>query len=831
MDPNIKKLLSNRIYVFLLVVLFGFLIITARLFTLQIVKGEENARKFEISITREIPIKSTRGSVYDRNGVPIADNKIVYNVKFDSSNIPDNINEELLSLTKILEENEHSINDTMPITIEKPYKFLYTSVDKEKRWKKDNGLNENLSPDDVITEYIKKFDIDTEGFTDRDIRLLVGLRTEINKMRYRKYNPIDIATDVSKKIITIIEENSVKYPGVYVEAEPIRYYPDGETFAHIVGYVGNINNEELTALKDKGYTESNILGKLGIEKEMESELRGIDGEKYVEVDNFGRVLETTNMTESKAGNDVFLTIDARLQKKAEEILKKKLTDIIISRIFSNKPDEQISVEQIFTALVKNNVIDVNKILSEKKEYQKKIASRVKEYKNTKGLDNSEVLYELYNEKKLYYLDIIMLLIEQGKINTTDAETNNIKAGNVSYLGFIVDRMRKGEITPQDLAFNPATGAVIVEDVSTGEILSLVNYPSYDNNKLANNFDYEYYKKLLSDTTTPLINRALSQRKAPGSIFKMITAIAGLEEKVIGPNDYIFDEGEFTEAGKPYAKCWSFRESEGSSTHAKVDIRKSLEVSCNYFYYELSYRLGFTDNGVSRIATKGINTLNKYAAMFGLNEKTGIELGELESLPQLSSPENKEKSILRYNKKATVYQTNWYDGDTIRSAIGQGWSNFAPIHIAKYMSTLANGGYKYKTYIVKSAQTRKGEEIMRKSPVIEEKLNIDPKNIKIVHEGMLEVTTGVQGTTRKFFADFPMKVAAKTGTAQEGTKPAHAWLVAFAPYEKPQIAVVVMIPYGYASSNSVSVGRDVIAEYFNLYKEEIGYVEMENILVE
>ncbi|HCC07935.1 MAG TPA: hypothetical protein DEP72_07270 [Clostridiales bacterium] len=831
MEQNIKKILSNRIYTFLLVVFLGFLIITARLFTLQIVKGEENAKKFEVSITREIPIKSARGSIYDRNGVPIADNRIVYNVKFDSSNISKKINEELLSLIRVLEENEHAIDDTMPITIEKPYKFLYTSEDKEKKWKKDNGLSENLTSDEVIAEYIKKFDIKTEGYMDRDIRLLVGLRTEINKMRYRKYNPIDIATDVSKKVITIIEENNVKYPGVYVQAEPIRYYPNGETFAHIVGYVGNINNEELTLLKDKGYTESNILGKLGIEKEMESELRGIDGEKYVEVDNFGRVLETTNMTESKAGNDVFLTIDVRLQMKAEEILKKKMTDIIIARIFSKKPSEQISVEQIFTALVKNNVIDVNKVLSEKKDYQKKIASRVKEYENTKGLDNTEILYELYNEKKLYYLDIIMLLIEQGKINATDAEINNIKAGNISYLGFIVDRMGKGEITPQDLAFNPSTGAVIVQDVNTGEILSLVNYPSYDNNKLANHFDYEYYKKLLSDTTTPLINRALSQRKAPGSIFKMITAIAGLEENAIGLNDYIIDEGEYTKAGKPYAKCWSFTESVGAITHAKVDIRKSLEVSCNYFYYELSYRLGFTGSGTSRVAVKGINTLNKYASMFGLNEKTGIELEELESLPQLSSPENKEKSILRYNKKATKSQTNWYDGDTIRSAIGQGWSNFAPIHIAKYMSTLANGGNKYKTYIVKSAQTRTGEEIMSKSPVLEAKLDIDPNNIKIVKEGMLAVTSGKQGTTRKFFADFPMKVAAKTGTAQEGTKPAHAWLVAFAPYEKPQIAVVVMIPYGYASSNAVSVGRDVIAEYFNLYKEKNEYIEMENVLVE
>ncbi|HBY19952.1 MAG TPA: hypothetical protein DEG71_02920 [Clostridiales bacterium] len=831
MNYDIKKLFSDRLYIFLFIVFICFFVLSSRLFMLQIVKGEENAKKFELSITRNIPIKSARGSIYDRNGVPIATNRIVYNVKFDISKNLKNLNEELLTLIKVLEENGQEINDNMPISLEKPYEFLYATEDKEKKWKKDNELDEKLTADKVISEFIKKFNIKTEGYTDKEIRLLVGLRNEINAKRYRKYSPIDVALDVSKKIITIVEENNSVFQGVYVEADPIRYYPNGETFAHMIGYVGNINNEELEKLKEQNYTDSNIIGKVGIEKEMEQELRGIDGEKYVEVDNFGRVLETTNMTEAKKGNDVFLTVDARLQKAAEQVLKAKLTDIIIGRIFSNKPSENISTEQIFTALVNNNVIDVGKILNGGKQYQTKIANKIKSYNNTKNLDNSQILQELYKNNELYYLDIIMLFIEQGKINATEGEIKNIKAGNTSYLGFIVDRMRKGEITPQDLAFDPATGAVVVQDVNTGEILAMVDYPSYDNNKLSNNFDYEYYKKLLNDKTTPLINRALSQRKAPGSIFKPVSAIAGLEEKVIGLREYIFDEGIFTKAGNPPAKCWSYRESEGANTHAKVDIRKSLEVSCNYFYYELSYRLGFAKDGISRIAVQGINTLNEYAAMFGLNKKSGIELSELEAEPQLSTPKNKEKIVLRYNKKATKSQTNWYDGDTIRSAIGQGFTNLAPIHIAKYISTLANDGNRYTTYMIKSVQTPLGEEKMSKLPVLEEKLNIEQQNIDSVHEGMLRVTKGAQGTTRKFFTDFSMDIAAKTGTAQEGKKPAHAWLVSFAPYEKPQIAVVVMIPYGYASSNAVSVGRDIIAEYFNLYNQQAPYIDGENMLVE
>ncbi len=812
-----------------------------RLFTLQIIKGEENAKKFEASITRRIPIKSARGSIFDRNGVPLATNKIVFNLKFDSSQKIKNINQELLAIIDVLEKNQQDIKDALPISKEKPYEFLHGSQTRETRWKKDNALDEKLKADEVIGHYIKKFNIQTEDMQEKKVRQLVGLRYEIDTKKYKKYSPIDIALDIPQKVITTIEENNFKFPGVYVEAEPIRNYPNSEYFSHITGYTGNINSEELEKLKERGYSDSSIVGKLGIEKEMELEIRGVDGEVYVEVDNFGRIIETTSMTQTKAGNDIFLTIDSNLQKKAGEILRNKLTDIIISRIYSKKPQESISLEQIFDAIAKNNVIDTNKILEGDKKYQLKTATKLKDFGNSENLENRQIFYELFKQKKIYYLDIIMLLIEQGKIVATEAEMRNIEAGNVSYLAFIIDRMRKGEITPQDLAFDPCSAAAVVQDVHTGEILALVNYPSYDSNMLANNFNYEYYKKLLNDKTTPLINRALSQRKAPGSTFKMISSLAGLEEKAIGPNDTIYDKGVFEDAGKPYAKCWSFREGGSASTHGHVDVKKSLEVSCNFFYYALSYRFGVLENRTTRSALKGINTLNKYVKMFGLSEKSGIEIPELESNPEMSSPENKEKAILRYNKKATSYQTKWYDGDTIRSAIGQGWNNYAPIHVAKYISTLANGGNRYKSYVIKSEQTKDGDIIFEKGPVLEERLNIAERNIRIVHEGMLRVTNGGQGTTRAFFKDFPIKVAGKTGTAQEGTKPAHGWFVGFAPYDNPQISVTVMIPYGYSSSNAVPVGRDIIGEYFavNMTTDKDSKktvtqalrIEDENVLVE
>lgn len=825
----LNKVKKNRMNIFMFFIGLLFFILIIRLYLLQIVHGKEYAIKFDDSITKKLRIKSERGAIYDRFGRPIATNKIVFNLKYDSSSKNKEINETLLEIIDLLDRKGQKVVSNLPISMQKPYTYITSTKTKELRWKKDHNIKPETTAYNLLKMYAEDFDIG-EDFESIRKRKLLDLRFAINENRYKKYKPINIALNIPRDIVTIIEENNDIYTGVFIEEEPIRIYPYKETLSHLLGYTGKVNSTDLKNLEGNNYTEFDIVGKTGIEQAMELQLRGKDGEVYVEVDKFGRRLETTNVKESQKGNDIILTIDAKLQKRSEEILIDKLTEILIGRIYSKKASDKINLRDIYEALLRNNIVDSQVILEGDGVYQHRIRNRLLDYdKNDNKSSISSKLEKMYKSYKISNTEVLMLLIEQGKISVTSSELRNIKSGRINHLTFIVNKMREKEITPQDLAFNPSTGAVVVEDVNTGEILSLVNYPSYDNNKLSNTFDYEYYKKLLNDPTYPLINRALSQRKAPGSTFKMISAIAGLEEGVIDEYEIIKDEGEYKKAGRPYAKCWIYNARNGYRTHGNVDVRKALEVSCNYFFYEMSHRLKLSKDKTKQIALKGISKLNKYAKMFGLNEKSGIELINSESFPQISSPENKEKAILRYKKDATERQTKWYSGDLIRSAIGQGWNNYAPIHMAKYISTIANDGNRYNSYIVKEIKNNEEERSYIKKPMLKEKLPINPKNLKIVQEGMLRVTRGREGSTRKYFGNFPIKVAGKTGTAQETNKPSNAWFVSYAPFDKPQIAVVVMLPYGYSSSNAVTVGRDIIAEYFKIDNKD-SLIEKDNILV-
>ncbi|MBR5467991.1 MAG: peptidoglycan glycosyltransferase, partial [Firmicutes bacterium] len=395
----------------------------------------------------------------------------------------------------------------------------------------------------------------------------------------------------------------------------------------------------------------------------------------------------------------------------------------------------------------------------------------------------------------------------------------IENGAVTPLTVIINSLRSKDLRPYETNLDPCTGSVVVENVNTGETLALVTYPSYDNNLFVNSFDSEYYYKLLNDPTTPLVNRPLKQTKAPGSTFKMVSAIAGLETGVITPYSLIVDESTFTKAGRPHARCWTV--STGSASHGPINVSTALEVSCNYFFYETAFRMGNAENETS---TDAIAALSKWAEAFGLGDYTGIEIGEY--APNIATPEYKEDITKRMNPDATTSQTRWTDGDTIRAAIGQSVNNFAPAHMTKYVATLANGGTRYTMHLIDRVETSDGIVTEQKEPVIETQLDIKQENLNAVYRGMLAVTQGERGTLRNVFRNFPVDVAAKSGTAQENlSRSSHTWFVCYAPYDDPQIAVTVMIPFGEnTSSPAAVVAREVIAEYMGLnYKAENGYM--------
>lgn len=333
-----------------------------------------------------------------------------------------------------------------------------------------------------------------------------------------------------------------------------------------------------------------------------------------------------------------------------------------------------------------------------------------------------------------------------------------------------------------------SGAVVVLDVKNGDVLALATYPTYDPQYFS-----ESYNELLEDPAKPLWNRAISGTYTPGSTFKPLTAIAALSTGAISVNEEIECAGiyRFYEDYQP--KCWIW--SEQRKTHEMLDVSHAIEFSCNCFFYETGRRVG-------------IDAISEYASKLGLGEKTGIELAE-EVGGNISSPEYKK----------TLYKNesdrNWVGGDTIQTAIGQSYSAFTPIGLANYVATIANGGTRYKTHIIKSIHSSSdGSLVYETKPSIANYVEISKDNLDAVRKGMLGVAD--EGSAKQIFSGYPISVGGKTGTAQISSKSSNnALFVSFAPFDEPEIAVCVVIEHGHRGANAAYVARDIYDEYFNL----------------
>ena len=345
------------------------------------------------------------------------------------------------------------------------------------------------------------------------------------------------------------------------------------------------------------------------------------------------------------------------------------------------------------------------------------------------------------------------------------------------------------------------GAAVVMNVKTGEILGMASYPDFEPQLFINGISSEKYKEYQDKSA--LYNRAISGTYAPGSIFKMVTAIAGLESGVINTKSTINDTGVYPHAHKPV--CWYY--TEYGRGHGPLNVSQAIKHSCNYFFYEIGNRIG-------------IDTLEKYAQYFGLGKKTQVEL------PSESSGKVASRSIAESENR------DWYVGETLSAAIGQSYNNFTPIQMAKYISMLANGGKNIDVSVIKTIIDSDGKE-MSKNEIDDfvnkklgfssndnsEDLNISQENLKAILEGMKGVTSESGGTAYSTFAGFNVEVAGKTGTAQVGNK-TNGWFAGFAPYDDPEIAVVVVVENVTHGGYTAEVARDIFAEYFGMNITEI-----------
>ena len=328
--------------------------------------------------------------------------------------------------------------------------------------------------------------------------------------------------------------------------------------------------------------------------------------------------------------------------------------------------------------------------------------------------------------------------------------------------------------------NERGGAAAVVSVGSGEVLALASYPTYDLSTF--NEDYE---DLVADERLPMFNRATQGTYAPGSTFKMCTAVAALESGIITPSSIIQDRGIYTYYRDPQPMCWVYRQ--GGSTHGRINVTQAITVSCNYFFYE-----------VGRLT--GIRTLDSYASQFGLGQSTGIEIGDSSGV--LASPE-----------WADSHNQEWTDGQTITAAIGQSYNLFTPLQLANYIATLVGGGEHYQAHLLKNVKEYDNSRLLYVYD--DEPLNtveMSGSTVEAVTKGMHELT--VSGGVAFAFRDCVVSAGAKTGSAQVGTDIANGVFVAYAPYEDPEIAVAIVIEKGGSGAALATAAVEIINSWFS-----------------
>lgn len=901
-----------------LIVAFGFLFgwLIYRCFDLQIVHGEEYLNSFQLKIKKERTLDAPRGNIYDRNGKVLAYNELAYTVKiedvFESGRDKNRkLNNTLLKTIEIIESNGDKISTSFNIYVNDygNYDFSVSGISLS-RFKADiyghayideMSFAESSSSADEIMEYLTgptRFNLDKEGLSKETVLKVVSLRYAMSLNAYQKYIPTTVSFNVSDKTVASIYENSEILEGVSVVEDTIRVYPNGIYTSQIVGYTGKINSDELAAFSkdDPSYTLNDIVGKTGVEKSMESTLRGIKGSETIFVDTLGRVIQSENFTKSAAGSDLYLTIDTELQEAVYHILEQKLAGILLKKIINAKeyiPAEgasasaiMIPIYDVYYALFNNNVINIPHLndelasdaerevydaftakknavmerlrseLTDKKTVYKKLTTEYKVYENyiEKILLDSDILksnlisssdetvkawateevislaeYLMYaisqnwintdllelqgaysesgeiyenivdllmdklskdnnfdllvykyviKEDKVKPRTICQVLLDQGLVTLSDEKARLFEKKLMTPYTFMTDCIAELKITPAQLALEPYSASMVITDVRNGDVLALVSYPSYDNNYMANGADADYLRKITNDKSLPMFNYATQQRTAPGSTYKMVTSAAGLSEGIITPNTLITCTGTFDET-KDVHHCWAY-----PGRHGAINVTNAIRYSCNCFFYTVGYRLSLDERNHYN-SDLGIEKLNEYAKMFGLGDKSGVEIDEYS--PVLSS----------------AY--------SVPSAIGQGNNAFTTVGLARYVTAVANSGTVYDLTLIDKITDSDGTLIKDNAAPVRNIAELKDNYWDIIHEGMRRVVAD-----KYYFADLDLEFAGKTGTAQQSRVNAdHGLFVCYAPFNEPEIAIAVRVANGYSSEYVADTTKDVLKWYFKL----------------
>ncbi|BDF04684.1 penicillin-binding transpeptidase domain-containing protein [[Clostridium] hylemonae] len=948
---GIYEVVKSRVFVAVIIFCVLSAILLQRVFYLQIVKGQSFADEYKLQIQKTKEIQGTRGKIYDRNGNLLAYNELAYSVTIednweDSADKNKEINKVINTVIDIVESNGDTVINNFGVILDGDgnYKFVAENDTQRLRFIADvygkktidelSDKQKSSTAQDIIdylcTDKLYGYGINEKKMDKEAVLKLVNIRYAISLNSFQKFIATTIAEDVSDETVAVIMENLDSLQGIDIEEESLRRYTDSKCFASVIGYTGQISQEDYDALSKKEqeeYSKQDTVGKAGLEKTLDKQLQGKKGQVKLYVNSVGKVIETVKGKDPEAGNDVYLTLNANLQKAAYHIIEQELAGILLSKIQNTLDFDRTKVEDgsdviipigdVYNTFISNDILDMSHFGEEdagttEKEVAAIFGSRKEEvlssltsaltdpderaYKdmskemqaymtyivseiltNTTGvimsdaIDTNDSTYkawkddetinvytylnyaisknwvdtsklkefvkdgkysdagELYQGMVKYIIDyvesnsgfdkliykymiksgavtgrqICLMLYEQKILEYDEAQYNGLLSGSIGAYDFLRGKIQDLTITPGQLALEPCTGSIVMTDTNSGQVLACVSYPGYDNNRLANAMDSDYYNKLLTDQSRPFYNNATQEKTAPGSTYKPLVAVAGLTEGVINTDSYITCHGIY-EKIQPSPKCWIYPQA-----HGTLNVEGGIENSCNSFFYEVGYRLGLKEGGLSQVASDnnegsatnsyyssdlGLDKLKKYAEAFGLNETSGLEIDE--SSPQIS------------------------DEDSVRSAIGQGRNNYTTSQLAKYITAVANKGTVYDLTLLNKVTSVDGKTIKEYEPKVKNKLSdVTASTWNAVHNGMRAVIVNHSAT----FSDLntsSLKLSGKTGTAQQSTThPDHGLFVGFAPSDSPEVAFAIRIANGYSSTFASEVGRDVMKYYYEIVPED------------
>lgn len=808
-----KKFIGRyRFLAVFIAVLFAVLIV--QLYNLQIRDYEENAASAESKKTKTITSQGQRGTIMDVNSLTLAYDKQIYNIQFyrdpnEGKSAIAGYTQAIIDVIDIVEKNGGTLDTSFSLKQDEMtglWVFVwnnsrYTQAQqdaREKMWR-SNFYVSSVDQQELFSRLCSSYQIPEGLSTEKKIQVLGVWETMQNNAFLSQ--PVTIASNVSWETVIEVEAKALTLDGISVSVSSTRVYPNNTLACHVIGYIGRIQNYDTyyESYQPKGYSMSDLIGLDGVEKTMEDWLTPNTtqrkGKRIVEIDRYGAISRTLSTTEATDGNNIKLTIDSNLQRVAEQALAENIEEI------RNTQEDLLNSD---------SWLDTNK----------------------------EVL--------------------QG--TTRDFESNPIKLAE--------------------------KGAVVVVDMK-GRVLALASYPPYDPNAFIVGGDAA--ADILLDSRNPLVNYAIGSRDTPGSIFKMVTATAGLMNGQLSLTETISDEGRFTKYDSTNPpRCWVNQKR--LDLHKDQTVQLGLSHSCNYFFYTVG----------SRLYENTDNQLYKTAALYGLTTKTGIDLpGELQGyVGSQTTLYDKNKAIsaaeqatwrpsivfnnikkhlisvgedygmtfeeaklnkcvkrlmdmaVDYNQgdwlpeirtilmeeldmpRELVYlqivagdtyimlnEIKWGGSEAIMCAVGQSITAVTPVAVARYVAAIANGGEVYDLRLIDSIISPEGEVISQSSPILASELDCPEEYLQAIREGMKGVVDPEGGgTATKYFSDFSYKdeIGAKTGTAEKTDIDLenNAWMVAFAPYDDPEIAMVVYIPNGYSGAHCSPTIRDVLEYYLD-----------------